>query len=53
MEEPLPLLNPRNVGRVIDDIHHEDLKDALRRPCISPRCQKKWARRLVGASVQQ
>jgi len=29
LEEPLPLLNPRSVGRVIDDIHHEDLKDAL------------------------
>ncbi len=23
-------LNPRSVGRVIDDIRHEDLKDALR-----------------------
>jgi hypothetical protein len=30
LEEPLPLLSPRSVRRVIDDAHHENMKDALR-----------------------
>ncbi len=30
MEEPLPLLSPPSVQRVIDNIHHGNPKDALR-----------------------